>query len=120
MSERPGIGRPPGGNGARPGGAGVSGRPLGPAGPGGPGGAGVRPGMGGPGARRGPGMMGMMGMPAEKPKNFRDSFARLLRQLRPEAPLILFVVALAVISVSQEPASWCHAGPGRRGPQGPG
>jgi len=100
MSERPGIGRPPGGNGARPGGAGVSGRPLGPAGPGGPGGAGVRPGMGGPGARRGPGMMGMMGMPAEKPKNFRDSFARLLRQLRPEAPLILFVVALAVISVS--------------------
>ena len=42
----------------------------------------------------------LMGMPAEKPKNFRDSFARLLRQLRPEAPLILFVVALAVISVS--------------------
>src|SRR5437762_3014038 len=107
MSERPGIGRPPGGNGARPGGAGVSGRPLGPAGPGGPGGAGVRPGMGGPGARRGPGMMGMMGMPAEKPKNFRDSFARLLRQLRPEAPLILLF--LAGVYILSSIFSWMQA-----------
>jgi len=45
-------------------------------------------------------MMGMMGMPAEKPKNFRDSFRRLVGRLRPEAPLIAIVVVLAVVSVS--------------------
>jgi hypothetical protein len=45
-------------------------------------------------------MMGMMGMPAEKPRNFRDSFRRLLGRLQPEAPLIAFVVVLAVVSVS--------------------
>ena len=61
----------------------------------------TRPGMGGPGPRRGgPGMMGMMGMPAEKPKNFRDSFRRLLGRLQPEAPLIVLVIVLALISVS--------------------
>jgi len=46
-------------------------------------------------------MMGMgMGMPAAKPKNFRESFRRLLGRLRPEAPLIVVVFALAVVSVS--------------------
>jgi ATP-binding cassette subfamily B protein len=45
-------------------------------------------------------MMGMMGMPAEKPKNFRDSFRRLIGRLAPEAPLIALVVVLAVVSVA--------------------
>jgi ATP-binding cassette subfamily B protein len=45
-------------------------------------------------------MMGMMGMPAEKPKDFRASFRRLIGRLRPEAPLIAIVFVLAVISVS--------------------
>jgi ATP-binding cassette subfamily B protein len=45
-------------------------------------------------------MMGMIGMPAEKPKNFRDSFGRLIVRLRPEAPLIAIVIVLAVVSVS--------------------
>jgi len=75
----------------RPGAAGTSGTP---------GGAGAAAGRPAPGARRGPGMMGMMGMPAEKPKNFRDSFRRLVGRLRPEAPLIAIVVVLAVVSVS--------------------
>jgi ATP-binding cassette, subfamily B, multidrug efflux pump len=44
-------------------------------------------------------MMGF-GMPVAKPKNFRDGFLRLLRRLRPEAPLVVLVVALAVVSVS--------------------
>ncbi len=44
--------------------------------------------------------MGMMGMPAEKPKDFRASFRRLIGRLRPEAPLIAIVIVLAVISVS--------------------
>ncbi len=57
----------------------------------------------GPGAgpgRGGHGMMGMMGRPAEKPRNFRGSFRRLVGRLRPEAPLIAFVMVLAIISVS--------------------
>jgi ATP-binding cassette subfamily B multidrug efflux pump len=62
--------------------------------PGGP----MRPG-GGPGGGRGPGMMGF-GMPVAKPKNFRDGFLRLLSRLRPEAPLVILVVALAVVSVT--------------------
>jgi ATP-binding cassette subfamily B protein len=45
-------------------------------------------------------MMGMMGMPAEKPKNFRGAFRRLVGLLRPEARLIAFVIVLAVVSVS--------------------
>jgi len=58
---------------------------------------GGRPG-GGPG--RG-GMMGFgMGMPPAKSKDFRGSFGRLLRRLRPEAPRIAAVVVLAVISVA--------------------
>jgi len=44
-------------------------------------------------------MMGF-GMPVAKPKNFRDGFLRLLRRLRPESPLVILVVALAVISVT--------------------
>jgi ATP-binding cassette, subfamily B, multidrug efflux pump len=64
---------------------------------GGPGGG--RP--GGPGGPRGgPGMMGMMGMPAAKSKNFRASFVRLLRHLRPEAPRVALVFVLAVGSVA--------------------
>jgi ATP-binding cassette subfamily B multidrug efflux pump len=45
-------------------------------------------------------MMGMMGMPAEKPRNFRDSFRRLAGRLRPEAPLIALVIVFAVVSVA--------------------
>jgi ATP-binding cassette subfamily B multidrug efflux pump len=59
------------------------------------GGAG-RPGGAGPNRWQG----GMMGMPVEKPKDFRASFVRLLGRLRPEAPRILVVVALAVVSVA--------------------
>jgi len=44
-------------------------------------------------------MMGS-GRPVAKPKNFRDGFLRLLRRLRPESPLVILVVALAVISVT--------------------
>jgi ATP-binding cassette, subfamily B, multidrug efflux pump len=74
----------------------VAGGPGGPAAPGGPG---VRP--GGPGGGRGPGMMGLgMGMPPAKPKDFAASFRRLFGTLRPERPLILGVIVLAVISVS--------------------
>ncbi len=98
MTLRPGgngtSGNGTGGNGTgapRPGGA-VPGAGSAPGGPMRPG---VRPGM-----RRGPGMMGMGGMPAEKPKNFRDSFRRLLNRLRPELPLISIVIVLAVVSVS--------------------
>ena len=58
---------------------------------------GGRPMGGGPGAH-GPGGFAMM--PAAKSKNFRGSFRRLLRELRPEAPLIAFVVLLAVVSVA--------------------
>jgi ATP-binding cassette subfamily B protein len=64
----------------------------------GPRGAGMRPGGPGPGPR-GHGPMGM-GMPTAKPKNFRQSFRRLVGRLRPEAPLIVFVIVLAVVSVS--------------------
>ncbi len=81
MSGRPGTDRP--GATGRPGGAGTADRTP------------------GPGPRRGGhGPMGMMGMPAEKPKNFRESFRRLIGRLRPEAPLIAIVIALAVVSVS--------------------
>ncbi len=91
MSGRPGMDRPGGGAPT----AGTASRPSG--GPGGP----VSPGAGArPGGHRGPGMMGMMGMPAAKPKNFRESFRRLVGRLRPEAPLIALVIVLAVVSVS--------------------
>jgi len=42
----------------------------------------------------------MGGMPAEKSKNFKVAFGRLLARLRPEAPLIVLVFVLAIISVS--------------------
>jgi ATP-binding cassette subfamily B protein len=46
-------------------------------------------------------MMGMgMGMPPAKPKDFRGSFRRLFGTLRPERPLIVGVIILAVISVT--------------------
>jgi ATP-binding cassette subfamily B multidrug efflux pump len=74
-------------------------RPGAGAGPGGPGspGPGGRP--AGPGGGRGPGMMGM-GLPPAKAKNFGASLRRLFGTLRPERPLILGVVVLAVISVA--------------------
>ncbi len=54
-----------------------------------------------PPMRRGFGPGGMMGgMPAEKSKDFRTSFGRLLGRLRPEAPLIAFVFILAIVSVT--------------------
>jgi ATP-binding cassette subfamily B multidrug efflux pump len=79
----------------------MSGRPAagGPPSAGGPpgvmGGAG-RPGGAGPNRWQG----GMMGMPVEKPKDFRASFVRLLGRLRPEGSRILVVVALAIVSVA--------------------
>jgi ATP-binding cassette subfamily B protein len=88
MSGRPGTGS-----------AGGSGPVGGGAGSGAPGAAGPRP--GGPGGGRPGGMMGMgMGMPAAKPKDFRGSFRRLVGTLRPEAPLIVGVIILAIVSVT--------------------
>ncbi|HLY15484.1 MAG TPA: ABC transporter ATP-binding protein, partial [Candidatus Limnocylindrales bacterium] len=80
----------------------MSGRPGGgapaPSGP--PAGAGMGSG-GRPPMRRGMGPGGMMGgMPAEKSKNFKVAFGRLLARLRPEAPLIALVFVLAIISVT--------------------
>ncbi len=57
--------------------------------------------MGGPGSGRGPGMMGMgMGLPPAKAKDFRGSLTRLFGTLRPERPLIVLVVLLAIVSVT--------------------
>src|SRR4051812_37681150 len=84
---------------ARTGGPGSPGGPVFRPGAGAPGVAMGRP--GGPGGGRGPGMMGVaMGMPPAKPKDFGGSFRRLFGTLRPERPLILGVVVLAVVSVS--------------------
>ncbi|HEY8845879.1 MAG TPA: ABC transporter ATP-binding protein [Candidatus Limnocylindrales bacterium] len=41
-----------------------------------------------------------MGMPPAKPKDFRGSFRRLFGTLRPERPLIVGVILLAIISVT--------------------
>jgi len=84
--------------GGAPGGAG------GPAGPGGPGGAAATGGPTRPPMRRGgfgggPPGMGMM-MSAEKSKDFRGSFRRLLGELRPEARQIVLVMLLAIVSVA--------------------
>jgi ATP-binding cassette subfamily B protein len=60
-------------------------------------------GPGGGRPRGGPGMgpMGFGGgMPAAKPKDFRGSLRRLVGELRPEAALVLLVVALATCSVA--------------------
>jgi ATP-binding cassette subfamily B multidrug efflux pump len=68
--------------------------------PGAGGGGGARPpAPGGPGSGRGPGMMGM-GLPPAKAKDFGASARRLFGTLRPERPLILGVVVLAVVSVA--------------------
>ena len=57
--------------------------------------------MGGPGGGRGPGMMGMgMGLPPAKARDFRGSLRRLFGTLRPERPLIILVVLLAIVSVT--------------------
>ena len=53
-----------------------------------------RPPGGGPGF----GHMGM-GMPVAKSKDFRTSFLRLLRELRPERRWVFLVVVLAIVSV---------------------
>ena len=56
-------------------------------------GGGPRPGGGGP--------MGGMGLslPAEKPRNFKATFKRLMRRLHPERIVIAVVLVLAVVSV---------------------
>jgi ABC-type multidrug transport system, ATPase and permease components len=61
----------------------------------------------GAGARRPPargfgggGPFGGGGLPPEKPKDLKGSFRRLAGTLRPEAALIVLVIALAVLSVS--------------------
>jgi ATP-binding cassette, subfamily B, multidrug efflux pump len=89
MSAQPGSTPPGGGPAQRAGGPGASGAPAGPP----PGG---RP-MGGP---RG-GMMGMgMGPPPARARDFNGSMRRLAGRLRPDALLILVVIALAVVSVT--------------------
>ena len=65
-------------------------------GPHGVGGGAGRPGGGGPNRWQG----GMMGMPAEKPKDFRGAFFRLLGRLRPEAHIVVVVIGLAIVSVT--------------------
>jgi len=118
MSFRPGTtggnGTGPGGNGTGPGGdgtgPGAGARPPGSGAPGAPGAAGGSgaqgapggPGGFGPGRRPGggPGMMGMLSMPVQKATDFRGSFRRLIGRLAPERPLVLLVIALAVVSVS--------------------
>jgi ATP-binding cassette subfamily B protein len=58
------------------------------------------PGPGGrPGGGGGPGMMGFAMNAAAKPKNFGATFRRLIRTLRPERRLIVFVLLLGVVSV---------------------
>ena len=56
------------------------------------------PGRGGPGGGPGFGHMGM-GMPVAKSKDFRTSFLRLLRELKPERAWVLLVVVFAIVSV---------------------
>ena len=85
-----------GGGGAGGGGGGAAGGGMGrPGGGFGGMGGGRRPGPGG----GGPGHMMGMSMPAEKSKDFRGSFRRLIGELRPERPLVVGVVALGVVSV---------------------
>jgi len=122
MSFRPGTtggnGTGPGGNGTGRGGDGTGSgdggtgpaagvRPPGSGAPGAAGGSGAHGAPGGPGAfgpgRRpggGPGMMGMLSMPVQKATDFRGSFRRLMGRLAPERPLVILVIALAVVSVS--------------------
>jgi ATP-binding cassette subfamily B multidrug efflux pump len=65
-------------------------------GPGGAGGAARRP----PARGFGGGPFGGPGLPPEKPKDFQGSFRRLIGTLRPEAPRIVLVILLAVLSVA--------------------
>ena len=51
-----------------------------------------------PGGPGGPGGLGMT-LPAEKAKDFKGTFRRLLRRLRPERLVIAVVLGLAVVSV---------------------
>ena len=53
-----------------------------------------------PPPRMGGGPFGGPGLPAEKPKNLKGSFLRLAGTLRPEAPRIGLVIALAILSVT--------------------
>jgi ATP-binding cassette subfamily B multidrug efflux pump len=46
------------------------------------------------------GPFGGVGLPAEKPKNFKRTFRRLVKTLSPELPKILLVVAFAIVSVT--------------------
>ena len=46
------------------------------------------------------GPFGGVGLPPEKPKNFRGTFGRLLETLRPELGRILIVFVFAIVSVS--------------------
>ncbi len=65
-------------------------------------GMGHGPAGGRPPMRHGPGGGGPMGfasMPAAKPRNFRGSFGRLLRELRPERRLVGLVMLFAIVSV---------------------
>jgi ATP-binding cassette subfamily B multidrug efflux pump len=89
-----------GGMGGRPTG-GREGRPAGATG------GAASGGLGSPGGpqRRGPmgrgmGPMGHMAMPAEKPKNFRATFRRLLGELRPERKWVGLVGVVALFSTA--------------------
>jgi ATP-binding cassette subfamily B multidrug efflux pump len=64
-------------------------------------GTGVTPGSVGRGGRRGQQHIGPPGLvgTGEKAKSFKASFKRLVGRLRPERPLIIFVIGLAVVSV---------------------
>ena len=46
------------------------------------------------------GPFGGVGLPAEKPKDFKGTFRRLVKTLSPELPRILLVVAFAIVSVT--------------------
>jgi len=53
---------------------------------------------GGPGGGHGP--FGGPGLPPEKARDFGGTFRRLVRTLLPEAPLIVLVIAFAIVSVA--------------------
>jgi ATP-binding cassette, subfamily B, multidrug efflux pump len=59
----------------------------------------AQPGTQGQGRGMGPWGRGGMGMPVEKPKNFRETLTRLLGYFRPEKYRLLAVLIAAVISV---------------------
>ncbi len=53
-----------------------------------------------PPPRPGGGPFGGVGLPPEKPKDFKGTFRRLVNTLSPELPKILLVVAFAIVSVT--------------------